>query len=70
MKIIGILMEIDEMKLEYETQTSTLLKWIEDTIIKLSDKKFPNTLQGIHKLMTDFKTYRTEEKPAKYTINY
>lgn len=54
------------MKLEYESQTSTLLKWIENTIVILSDKKFPNTLEGIHELMAKFKAYRTEEKPVRY----
>uniref|UniRef100_A0A1X7T722 Calponin-homology (CH) domain-containing protein n=1 Tax=Amphimedon queenslandica TaxID=400682 RepID=A0A1X7T722_AMPQE len=47
-------------------KTSDLLKWIEDTILKLSDKRFPNTLEGMHQLMIAFKTYRTKEKPLKY----
>ena len=59
-------MEIDKLKEEYLIQTSDLLKWIEDTIMKLSDKRFPNTLEGMHQLMIAFKTYRTEEKPLKY----
>lgn len=53
------------MKVEYEAQTSNLLKWIEGTIVTLSDKRFPNTLDGMHQLMTAFKEYRTEEKPIK-----
>ena len=65
-QIIGILMEIDKMKTEYEKQTSDLLQWIENTIVTLSDRTFPNTLKGMHTLMSDFKTYRTMEKPLKY----
>lgn len=61
-------MEIDRMKEEYESLTSDLLKWIENTIAKLSDKRFPNTLEGMHELMAAFKKYRTEEKPPKYII--
>lgn len=64
-QIIGILVEIDKLKEEYLSQTSDLLKWIEDTIVKLSDKRFPNTLEGMHQLMIAFKKYRTEEKPLK-----
>lgn len=65
-KIIGILMEIDKMKNEYDILTSDLLKWIEETINNLSDRNFSNTLVGMQHLMTDFKTYRTVEKPPKY----
>lgn len=62
-------MEIDKLKDEYLIETSDLLKWIEETIFKLSDKRFPNTLEGMHQLMVAFKTYRTQEKPLKYNNN-
>lgn len=58
-------MEVDAMQEEYEKQLAELIKWIERTIIKLGDRNFPNTLQGMQQLMAQFKLYRTEEKPPK-----
>ena len=53
------------MKEEYDQMITNLLQWIEQTIARLSDRTFPNSLPGMQKLMTDFKTYRTMEKPPK-----
>ena len=53
------------MKDEYDKMTSDLMDWIERTIVKLSNRNFPNSLVGMQKLMADFKTYRTVEKPPK-----
>lgn len=64
-QIIGILVDIESMKEEYDQMISNLLHWIEQTIARLSDRTFPNSLPGMQKLMTDFKTYRTMEKPPK-----
>lgn len=58
-------MEVDSMKDDYEKLVSNLMKWIEQMIVKLGDRTFPNTLAGMQKLMAEFKLYRTEEKPPK-----
>ena len=65
LQIIGIVVDIEGMKEEYDQMITNLLQWIEQTISKLSDRSFPNSLPGMQKLMTDFKTYRTKEKPPK-----
>lgn len=57
--------ETENMKVEYDTLCTNLLKWIEVTIGELSDRNFPNTLADMQQLMQDFKTYRTVEKPPK-----
>lgn len=64
-QIIGILVDIESMKEEYDQMITNLLQWIEQTIARLSDRTFPNSLPGMQKLMTDFKTFRTMEKPPK-----
>ena len=58
--------EIDQMKEEYDKMTTNLLQWIDETIASLSNRAFPNTLEGMQQLMTAFKCYRTIEKPPKY----
>uniref|UniRef100_A0A5S6R1A2 Spectrin beta chain n=1 Tax=Trichuris muris TaxID=70415 RepID=A0A5S6R1A2_TRIMR len=65
-KVIWQLMNTDQMKQEYEVVASELLQWIRAKVEELSDRRFPNSLNGIQDEMVKFKLYRTQEKPAKY----
>ena len=51
---------------EYETLTSDLLEWIEQTIVILKDRQFANSLTGVQQQLAAFNTYRIVEKPPKY----
>lgn len=59
------MVEIENMKTEYDGMTTKLLEWIEQTVIQLSNRSFPNSLPEMQQLMTEFKEYRTVEKPPK-----
>jgi len=50
---------------EYESLTSDLLKWIEETIAILNERQFENSLQGVQAQLSQFNAYRTQEKPPK-----
>ena len=64
-QIIGLMVEIENMKIEYDGMCTTLLEWIELTVVRLSNRSFPNTLSEMQQLMASFKKYRTVEKPPK-----
>uniref|UniRef100_UPI00398EAE6B spectrin beta chain, non-erythrocytic 5 n=1 Tax=Pristiophorus japonicus TaxID=55135 RepID=UPI00398EAE6B len=56
----------EDLKDEYQVLVSDLLQWIKEKVMELNDRHFPNSLKGMQKLVADFKTFRTVEKPPKY----
>lgn len=65
LQVIDNAIDTEKMIEEYETLTSELLEWIEQTIVILNDRKFANSLTGVQEQLTGFNTYRTVEKPPK-----
>uniref|UniRef100_A0A3Q2FLU7 Spectrin beta, non-erythrocytic 1 n=1 Tax=Cyprinodon variegatus TaxID=28743 RepID=A0A3Q2FLU7_CYPVA len=59
--------ETEKMVEKYESLASDLLEWIEQTIIILNNRKFANSLVGVQQQLQAFNTYRTVEKPPKFT---
>lgn len=58
-------LDAENMIHEYESLTSDLLEWIEQTIVILNDRQFANSLSGVQQQLTAFSAYRTSEKPPK-----
>lgn len=65
-KVVGLAMENEATIQKYETLTSNLLQWIENTIVTLGDRHFANSLVGLQQLLLQFNNYRTVEKPPRY----
>ncbi|KAJ7388705.1 hypothetical protein OS493_036144 [Desmophyllum pertusum] len=65
-KVIERIKENSELIEEYEKLATDLLEWIQITIVKLSDRKFANTLVGVQQQMLEFNQYRTQEKPPRF----
>uniref|UniRef100_A0A4W5JZF3 Spectrin beta chain n=1 Tax=Hucho hucho TaxID=62062 RepID=A0A4W5JZF3_9TELE len=66
-KVLDNAIETDNMIQKYESLASDLLEWIEQTIIILNNRKFANSLVGVQQQLQAFNTYRTVEKPPKFT---
>lgn len=62
-------MENEAMINDYERLSSDLLEWIKRQIEGLNDRHFANSLSGVQKQLTDFNSYRTQEKPPKYVLH-
>ena len=65
-KILNEMMDNEALKEKYETMSTNLLEWIRETIRKLNDREFENSLQGVQKQLHDFNAYRTQEKPPRF----
>ncbi|KAM9354581.1 LOW QUALITY PROTEIN: spectrin beta chain, erythrocytic [Pholidichthys leucotaenia] len=65
-KVLDQAIETEKMIDKYETLASDLLKWIEQTIIVLNNRKLANSLSGVQQQLQAFNTYRTVEKPPKF----
>uniref|UniRef100_A0A8C3ASF0 Spectrin beta chain n=1 Tax=Cyclopterus lumpus TaxID=8103 RepID=A0A8C3ASF0_CYCLU len=66
-KVLDNAIETEKMVEKYESLASDLLEWIEQTIIILNNRKFANSLVGVQQQLQAFNTYRTAEKPPKFT---
>ncbi|XP_027293461.1 spectrin beta chain, non-erythrocytic 1 isoform X2 [Cricetulus griseus] len=66
-KVLDNAIETEKMIEKYESPASDLLEWIEQTIIILNNRKFANSLVGVQQQLQAFNTYRTVEKPPKFT---
>lgn len=65
LQVLDHAIEIEKMIKEYETLSSDLLIWIENTIITLNNRKLANSLNGVQQQLHAFNSYRTREKPPK-----
>ncbi|KAJ3589035.1 hypothetical protein NHX12_009883 [Muraenolepis orangiensis] len=66
-KVLDYAIEADQMIYKYETLASELLQWIEQTIHTLNDRQLANSLNGVQNQLQAFNSYRTVEKPPKFT---
>ncbi|TSN67083.1 Spectrin beta chain, non-erythrocytic 1 [Bagarius yarrelli] len=65
-KVLDNAIETEKMIKMYETLSSDLLTWIEQTIIILNNRKLANSLNGVQQQLQAFNSYRTVEKPPKF----
>uniref|UniRef100_A0A8C4QET8 Calponin-homology (CH) domain-containing protein n=1 Tax=Eptatretus burgeri TaxID=7764 RepID=A0A8C4QET8_EPTBU len=65
-RMLSFVLETERMKSDYEGMVSKLLAWINKKITDLDARNFPNSLKDLQSLVSDFKYFRTVEKPPKY----
>ncbi|XP_067348468.1 spectrin family protein isoform X1 [Channa argus] len=66
-KVLDYAIEADQLIDKYETLASELLQWIEQTIVTLNDRQLANSLNAVQNQLQAFNSYRTVEKPPKFT---
>ncbi|XP_029028882.1 spectrin family protein isoform X3 [Betta splendens] len=66
-KVLDYAIEADQLIEKYETLASELLQWIEQTIVTLNDRQLANSLTAVQNQLQAFNSYRTVEKPPKFT---
>ncbi|XP_028321841.1 spectrin family protein isoform X1 [Gouania willdenowi] len=66
-KVLDYAIEADQLIEKYETLASELLQWIEQTIVTLNDRQLANSLNAVQNQLQAFNSYRTVEKPPKFT---
>uniref|UniRef100_A0A8D1WH12 Spectrin beta chain n=1 Tax=Sus scrofa TaxID=9823 RepID=A0A8D1WH12_PIG len=66
-KVLDHTMEAERLVEKYESLASELLQWIEQTIVTLNDRQLANSLSGVQNQLQSFNSYRTVEKPPKFT---
>ncbi|XP_031427906.1 spectrin family protein isoform X3 [Clupea harengus] len=66
-KVLDYAIEADQLIEKYESLASELLQWIQQTIATLNDRQLANSLNGVQNQLQAFNTYRTVEKPPKFT---
>ncbi|CAL8079143.1 unnamed protein product [Calicophoron daubneyi] len=59
---LSYLRDVQNRAFLYENKTSDLLSWISRTIMWLNNRNFPPVLEDVHRLLSEFKEYRTREK--------
>uniref|UniRef100_A0A1I8GU15 Spectrin beta chain n=1 Tax=Macrostomum lignano TaxID=282301 RepID=A0A1I8GU15_9PLAT len=59
--------DISELIGQYEQLSTSLIKWIEQTIELLNDRQLANSVAGVQTQLQAFGTYRAVEKPPKFT---
>ncbi|TMS14199.1 Spectrin beta chain, non-erythrocytic 1 [Larimichthys crocea] len=65
--VLDYAIEADQLIEKYETLASELLQWIEQTIVTLNDRQLANSLSAVQNQLQAFNSYRTVEKPPKFT---
>lgn len=65
-KVLGFELEIMQEQQDYEYQATSLLQWVAAKTQWLRTRDFPNNVAGVQSLLSEFKGYRTVEKPPKF----
>ena len=65
-KVVTNAITIEKEIETYETLVSTLLEWIRRTIDDLSNRNFANSLTGVQKQLSEFNSYRVNEKSERF----
>eukprot|EP00050_Salpingoeca_kvevrii_P008102 m.300739 g.300739 ORF g.300739 m.300739 type:complete len:2210 (+) comp14529_c0_seq1:115-6744(+) len=66
-KVMAFEMEMTEEEDSFDFNSGDLLGWIREKTSWLDSRDFPNSVQGVQREMTEFKAYRVDEKPPRFS---
>ncbi|XP_004349304.2 pectoralis alpha actinin [Capsaspora owczarzaki ATCC 30864] len=64
-KLLDFEQEIGALIDEYDRLVTSLLAWIQQSISRLSERDFGNSIQGVQNKLSEFRDYRVSERPPK-----
>lgn len=66
-KVLDFVEANDKIKNDYLNRAQRLVQWINQTSHTMGERNFDNTLDGVLAQIAEFKSYRSDDKPPKYT---
>jgi actinin alpha len=64
-KVLEFTEQVNQAKTDYVERAMKLTEWIQEATTRMEDRNFPQDIDGLQKLLDDFKEFKSTEKPPK-----
>lgn len=64
-KVLDFQQQINNAKTDYVERAMKLIDWINEATTRMEDRNFPQDVEGLQRLLDEFKDFKSNEKPPK-----